>query len=1078
MEERPGRPDVPPLNAPRINPTVRDFRPPEHPTRPGLRLVAGYEILAELGRGGMGVVFKARQVHLDRCVALKMILSANASREDLIRFRIEAEAVARLQHPNIVQVYEIGEHEGRPFFSLEYLEGGNLDHHLRGKPLDSLAAGRLVEILARAIHYAHERGVIHRDLKPANILLPFSRDPEESAGGNSAHSSGSRPNDLMPKITDFGLARRLDDRSRQTQSGVIVGTPCYMAPEQAEGKRDVGPLVDVYALGAILYECLTGRPPFSGGSVVATLQQVRLHDPVPPSRLWADVPRDLETICLKCLHKEPERRYPTALALADDLRRFLEGRPVHARPVGWTERTVKWVRRRPSAAALLAVTALLVGVLAAAVPLHILHLRSRVTRITAAMKQAEEESRLSALHVQCERALRAGRDALEQKDPESLTAAGQAFAQVQALASTYPSPDDELHRLREQARRLQARAKRELRLMNHTDRELSRARAFLDLRDEAFFHLYRDVVAGPDTASPRASERAARKALASFPDLDCLDKPLQPSIRLARQEVLFLLAEATSRLSDDRQHLRNALAILDGVRADGLRFQSIHRYRARYLDLLGEKDAAQSERAKAELLPPGGALDWFLLGLDRWRAKDVAKAMDSFDRALDEQPGMFWARFFHAVGSQKQNNHAEAKASLDACIRARPDFLWSYLLRGFLSGQQAKGPHADVALARAEADFNHAERLGPDAAARYVIHVNRGVLAMARKKYPLAVDEFQRAVLTLPGRYHGHVNLARAYWLRGQQERALATQDHALRLKPKLPSLHRTRAKLHRQRGDTGLALRDLERAIALESAGRASAELAGDHREHASILYALKRYPEALVSCREALRLRSGDPAALRLHAELLLELGKHREAVSAFGRYLAKGKPDVEVYRRRARARAESGDLAGVVDDYTCALAIRRDAPLLTARGWANLVTDSPHAARRDFEAALQLAPDSADALAGRALARLEVGEVKAGLADAEAALRQRPRSPRVLYNVARALARAGAKNDERRYQDRALVVLRQAILQMPAGERGRFWRDKVRRDSAFRPLSSRAGFTRLEQQFSTGRTTSSAQ
>jgi formylglycine-generating enzyme required for sulfatase activity len=325
--------------------------------------VPGYEILGELGRGGMGVVYKAQQVALDRVVALKMILAGgHASPAELARFQSEAKAIARLQHPNIVQVHEVGEHEGKPYFSLEFCNGGNLDRKLSGNPLPAENAATLVMTLARAMQAAHDAHIIHRDLKPANILLLFSRDAESSERSATTPRSAiaSRLNEFVPKITDFGLAKKLDEAG-QTQTGAVMGTPSYMAPEQAAGKKDIGPAADVYALGAILYECLTGRPPFRAATAFDTLKQVVSEEPVPPRRLNAEVPLDLETVALKCLEKEPSRRYTSAEDLAADLRRFHVGEPIRARPVGAVERAVKWARRRPALAALtvMSVTAVL-----------------------------------------------------------------------------------------------------------------------------------------------------------------------------------------------------------------------------------------------------------------------------------------------------------------------------------------------------------------------------------------------------------------------------------------------------------------------------------------------------------------------------------------------------------------------------------------------------------------------------------------------------------------------------------------------------------------------------------------------
>ncbi|HEX5271833.1 MAG TPA: serine/threonine-protein kinase, partial [Gemmataceae bacterium] len=338
---------LPPTAAPTEAVTLA---PPAAPAAVERVLVPGYEIVSELGRGGMGVVYKAKQRALNRMVALKMVLAGgHAGAADLARFRTEAEAIARLQHPNIVQVHEVGEHDGKPFFSLEFCAGGALDRKLDGTPLPPDEAAALVETLARAMQAAHEKGVIHRDLKPANVLL------QEAPQGVQSLGLG------IPKITDFGLAKKLDEAS-QTQSGAVMGTPSYMAPEQAGGKSAaIGPLCDVYALGAILYECLTGRPPFKAATALDTIMQVVSDDPVPPRALNTRVPPDLQTICLKALRKEARQRYASARELADDLRRFRSGEPVRARPVGRAERAVKWVRRNPVGTALIAAVVLLVA---------------------------------------------------------------------------------------------------------------------------------------------------------------------------------------------------------------------------------------------------------------------------------------------------------------------------------------------------------------------------------------------------------------------------------------------------------------------------------------------------------------------------------------------------------------------------------------------------------------------------------------------------------------------------------------------------------------------------------------------
>jgi WD40 repeat protein/serine/threonine protein kinase len=342
---------------------------------PATAVVPGYEIISELGRGGMGVVYKAWQKSLNRYVALKMMLSgAHAGTIQRLRFRREAEAAAHLHHPNIVQVFEVGEHERQLYFSLEFVEGYGLNNVIRdGVPPFAWSAA-IMEKLALAVDYANRRGIVHRDLKPANVLIEgHIRPPINAVSNTGRHRRAGSPSSaadstlpVVPKITDFGLAKRLDDDQIHTRTGDVVGTPSYMAPEQAAGlSKSIGPSVDIYALGAMLYELLTGTPPFEGESPWETVHKVINQEPTAPSRRNARTPKDLETICIKCLQKSPTKRYPSGLALAEDLRRFLNGEPISARPIGIVERGVKWVRRRPGLAALFGLcAALLLALLA------------------------------------------------------------------------------------------------------------------------------------------------------------------------------------------------------------------------------------------------------------------------------------------------------------------------------------------------------------------------------------------------------------------------------------------------------------------------------------------------------------------------------------------------------------------------------------------------------------------------------------------------------------------------------------------------------------------------------------------
>lgn len=304
-------------------------------------VIPGYQILHELGRGGMGVVYKARQQSTDRLVAIKSIPADRMTgAEDLARFRGEAEAVARLQHPNIVAIYDIGQVNDRPYFALECIEDGTLEEKLMGRNCDAATAAKVVATLADAIHYAHDRGIIHRDLKPSNVLLARCDPPAGIALGHVGKH-------YHLKITDFGLARR-QDALRLTKTGAILGTPGFMAPEQARGQVDqIGPRTDVHGLGAILYILLTGRPPYYQRSHLETLRDVLKTEPLPPQSLEPTVPEALDIICLQCLEKDPRRRYANALDLADDLRRFLDKRPIVAQRPSLPRRLWRWFRRRP-----------------------------------------------------------------------------------------------------------------------------------------------------------------------------------------------------------------------------------------------------------------------------------------------------------------------------------------------------------------------------------------------------------------------------------------------------------------------------------------------------------------------------------------------------------------------------------------------------------------------------------------------------------------------------------------------------------------------------------------------------------
>jgi WD40 repeat protein len=413
--------------------------------------VGGYEVIGEIARGGMGVVYRARQVGLNRLVALKMILPGQlVTAEAVLRFRTEAENVARLQHEHIVPIYEVGEHQGQPFFSMKLIEGASLDQRVIDLLGDPGGAARLMAKVARAVYHAHQHALIHRDLKPSNVLV----DPEGE-----------------PHVTDFGLAKRLEASIDLTRSNAVVGTPCYMAPEQAAGQQRVSTVTDVYGLGAILYELLTGRPPFKADTPLDTLAQVLHDEPVPPRRRRPEAPRDLEVICLKCLRKEPEQRYASALAFAEDLERWLEGSPINARPVGSVERAVRWVRRHPAPTALIVVSFLgalaLVGALVA--QSYNARLEYANAQLEEVRKEKEEAERQRARARESEKTARQFMYVTRMTQAEQERKAGNIGRMLQLLRSVIPeSPDQEDLRLWEWHRLWRMHQGEKSRLRGHT----------------------------------------------------------------------------------------------------------------------------------------------------------------------------------------------------------------------------------------------------------------------------------------------------------------------------------------------------------------------------------------------------------------------------------------------------------------------------------------------------------------------------------------------------------------------------------------------------------------------------------
>jgi tetratricopeptide (TPR) repeat protein len=862
--------------------------------------LASYEVVAELGRGGMGVVYKARDVRLNRLVALKMILGGTyAGARDLARLRGEAEAVARLQHPNITQIYAIEEQDGQPFLALELVEGVSLHQHLAGQPLSFAGAAALAETLARAVQYAHQRGVVHRDLNPRNVLLAT---------------------DGTPKITDFGLAKLLDVQTGTTATEALLGTPNYMAPEQARGRgKDVGPAADIYSLGAILYELLTGQPPFRGGTLLDTLDQVRTHEPRRPRRLRPGLPRDLETICLTCLEKDPARRYPRAEDLAEDLRRFLNHEPIAARPAPWWRRLAKWTRRRPAAALLLAVPLALLVALPAA------FLWDRV----------QEEARLARVRAQVQETDRLGQLALARQDwPLAKAQFATALNQIDA--------EPALAELRAGVAELQAQAGQRLAEDARRRRLEGVYRAFLHARDEALFYgLALDapqaLATGLDPAGLRiAAQLAARQAL-TLAGLDADGTaPWQPDTGFTEAQradllagchaVLLVLAEAAGRRE-------TTSAGPSAATPEALRL---------------------TERARQ--LPIEAAHAHFLTGHRHYQRGDLVQAIRAFESTLTAQPDHFWAHCCLAVCALREQQWERARLRLDLCLLQRPDFVWARLLR-------AQAERRYGALEAAALDLREAENLlaqAPNAQARYVLLVSRADLAQLQGDLERAAADLRQAVSLLPEQYVAHLNLA-AVCARLNLPEATAHLARALALKPP-PSLL---ADFHAARG------RDLYRAGRYEDA-LASCRLALQLQPDSTFALGvqgqaqlrLRRFAEAAKTFEQYLA--AGGPAtadAYRGRGQARLQIGDHLGAVDDYTRVLEQA-PGAEIQTHRGWAYFFADAFKPALRDFDAALRLDpAHGDAYTGRALAHVMLGQVRAAVADADAALERKPATPD-------------------------------------------------------------------------------------------------------------------
>jgi tetratricopeptide (TPR) repeat protein len=987
-------------------------------------------------------VYKARHRGLNRLVALKVIRGGMFAHPDLLgRFRTEAEAVARLRHENIVQVYDVGEMGGQPFVALELLEGGTLAAKLGGTPQPNRSAAEICRTLARAMHAAHQAGIVHRDLKPLNVLI-------DETG--------------KLKIADFGLAKRLEAESGQTQSGEVIGTPSYMAPEQAKGRAGaVGPAADVYALGVILYEMLTGRPPFKGPTPHATVYQVIWDEPVPPSRLQSRVSRDLETVCLKCLDKDPSRRYASAADLAADLERFLDGRPVLARRAPAWELGAKWARRHPAKATLAALCLM--------------------AAVTGVWYQDTLRRRAQADGLLLDRRLSEGTTALLRGQNELADRRpGEAKLTLSNLLTSTRDEPRRLAGLRARTADLLAQAdaaidreKAEAAQRTEVERDLERLRRFRGSRDRALYH--QTQFAGLDPAASRGAARdAAEAALAVFAapgasggwSLAPLPGVLSAAERREVGEGCYVLLLTLAGIEDRPERALRRLDAADRLRPPTWAYQ---RRLAESLGRLGDDVGTEAARREADRLAPETAFDHFLAGLDCYDRHDWAQALGHFDAALRLQPDQFWAHALSAVGclQPELSRPEQAKVHLTACLQREPRLAWLYVLRGFASYQAAALAHdtssgeAGLRFQPAEADYHTAEGLlaeAPNPELGYVILVNRGLLRLERRDWDAAVADFEAAI-RLDGRHYlAFANLAQVYQRQDKPEAAVAEFSRAIAARPDMAALYRGRAGVELNRKDPtpdqrARALRDLDEAIRLETPD--NPVLARDQTDRALLCFQDHRDVDALAACDAALAVVPDHTRAHLLRIRALLRLTRYDDVLHACDALLERGNPTAEVYEFRRRAREGLGDFAGAIEDVTQALALRPGQPTLLAhRGELYLIENSPLLAARDFEEAVRLDPSHAESRAGLAAARVRLGRYREAVADAESAASLAPADHRVLYKAARvyALAAVAATSHVRRsgrdtvaivarYQDRAVGFVLAARGRVPVAERSTF-------------------------------------
>jgi serine/threonine-protein kinase len=936
--------------------------------QPDLPRVPGYEVEGVLGRGGMGVVFRARHLRLNRPVALKMVLAGPyAAPEVLERFLREAEAIAGLRHPNVVQVYDVGEAAGRAYFTMELVEGGSLARKLAGAPLPARQAAALVATVAEAIHVAHQGGIVHRDLTPANVLLTA---------------------DGTPKVTDFGLAKRLEGGGGLTLTGAPMGTPSYMAPEQARGdKGAIGPAVDVYALGAILYECLTGRPPFRAETSTATIQQVLADDPVPPARLNRGVPRDLETICLKCLQKDPAKRYPTAAEFAADVERFSKHEPIQARPPGRVERCLRWVRRRPAAAALLSALGLLVA--AGAVGAWSVYQQRTVAHARQALTDQEVRGVL-------ERACGPLEEGWLAHDLAKLTEAraeGNRAADIARSGGASAAVRQEAEALQKDATGRLERAER--------NRALLGALQDVSVQNETLAHVHDRANSPVGLAQPNADELYGAAFRRWGLDVD----------GTAEVEVVARLGAEPDPV------VQELVAGLDGWMLERRRNRPEAEWRRLYR-VAERLDGSEPRRRMRALLvggaPPRAEVVAGLVGIGSpwpapWELTQGAtwRALLELRREIDPRTETvltvaLLARAFAEVGDT-----AEAERVLRLAVTARPVqvvllvALGKLLERegpsrlteaiGYYRAARSRHPFLGIALGRvlhAAGKADEAEEVLQELARQPAhdrdpaLFLNLSFTLFSRRKYIEAEAASRKATHFQPDFAGAHFNLGNALLAQERYGEAEAAYRKTLDLKPRWAEAQSQLGNALSRRGNHGEAEAAYRKAIDLKP------DLAAAYNNLGSVLMRQQRYGEAEAALRKAIDL---NPSLAEAHNNLgntLVLQGRPGEAEAASRKAIDLNPSLAEAYYNLGNALSAQGERREAEAAFRKSVDLKPDfAAAYYNLGNALMGQRRHREAEAVFRKTIDLKPDFAEAYTNLGSALVGQGRH----VEAEAALRK---------------------------------------------------------------------------------------